>query len=319
MIIILKPQADESVAAELLALIEKKGLKPLHMPGSERVVLGALGDERVLAQLKLEHHPMVESVKPILAPYKLVSREFSPPDTVVHLGAAPFGGYRFSVVATAHEAPSDEALDAFSKSRAGALAVPAELASQSLQRRCQSRGIEVVVQVRESSQVPDAAGGGLWIRGAQMQNTALLDAVAAQPLPVVLERGRCARLDELLIAAERIAQQGNLQIILCEAGVRSFETAAPRSLDLSAIPYLKTRTHLPVIVAPCASGPAFASALAKAALASGADGLAVHIGPSAELVDAAPGLASGALAPLVDALTPFVIAAGRGLAEGEDV
>src|SRR4051794_41410559 len=99
MIIVLKPEASPETARELIEKIEAKGLTPLHMPGVERVVLGALGDERVLAELNLEGHPMVESVKPILAPYKLVSRELHPHDTIVKIGGVPIGGRAFAVIA----------------------------------------------------------------------------------------------------------------------------------------------------------------------------------------------------------------------------
>src|SRR5690349_3603405 len=99
MIIVLKPEAPPELAEELLGRISGKGLTPLHMPGSERVVLGALGDERVLAELNLESHPMVESVKPILAPYKLVSRELHPHDTIVRIGNLPIGGRNLAVIA----------------------------------------------------------------------------------------------------------------------------------------------------------------------------------------------------------------------------
>src|SRR5687768_2819428 len=99
MIIVLKPDAPREIAEELLERISAKGLKPLHMPGAERVVLGALGDERVLAELALDGHPMVESIKPILSPYKLVSREMHPHDTIVKFGAATIGGRGFAVIA----------------------------------------------------------------------------------------------------------------------------------------------------------------------------------------------------------------------------
>src|SRR3954452_12639966 len=99
MIIVLKPEAPPETARELIDRIAAKGLKPLHMPGAERVVLGALGDERVLAELNLESHPMVESVKPILAPYKLVSRELHPHDTIVKIGGVAIGGRAFAVIA----------------------------------------------------------------------------------------------------------------------------------------------------------------------------------------------------------------------------
>ena len=99
MIIVLKPEATPEITETLLALISERGLTPLHMPGVERVVLGALGDERVLAELNLESHPMVESVKPILAPYKLVSRELHPHDTIVKIGGVAIGGRAFGVIA----------------------------------------------------------------------------------------------------------------------------------------------------------------------------------------------------------------------------
>ena len=112
MIIVLKREATQEIADEILGRIEEKGLKPLFMPGTERVVLGALGDERVLAELGLDGHPMVESLKPILSPYKLVSREMHPHDTVVRFGEANIGGVGFAVIAGPCAVETEERLRA---------------------------------------------------------------------------------------------------------------------------------------------------------------------------------------------------------------
>jgi 3-deoxy-7-phosphoheptulonate synthase len=123
MIIVLKREATQETADEILKRIEDKGLKPLYMPGSERVVLGALGDERVLAELGLDGHPMVEALKPILSPYKLVSREMHPHDTVVRFGKATIGGTGFAVIAGPCAVETEERLRASAGAVAGAGAI----------------------------------------------------------------------------------------------------------------------------------------------------------------------------------------------------
>ncbi|MDB5671587.1 MAG: aroF, partial [Alphaproteobacteria bacterium] len=270
MIIVLKREAPPETAQQILDLIASKGLKPLHMPGVERVVLGALGDERVLAELALDSHPMVESLKPILAPYKLVSREMHPHDTVVRFGKTAIGGRGFSVIAGPCAVETrDQMLNTCSAAKkAGAHGIRAgAYKPRTSPYAFQGHGVEgleilretgdkldmpVVTEVMETSDVETVAAYAdmLQIGARNMQNFSLLKAVGKCGKPVLLKRGMAARVEDLLLAAEYLLAEGNEQVILCERGIRTFETAMRNTLDLNAIPYIKQKTHLPVLVDP---------------------------------------------------------------------
>ncbi|MDB5691679.1 MAG: aroF [Alphaproteobacteria bacterium] len=338
MIIVLKPEATAETARELIEKIEAKGLKPLHMPGAERVVLGALGDERVLAELALDSHPMVESLKPILAPYKLVSRELHPHDTIVRFGAHAIGGRGFTVIAGPCAVETREQMRntaAFAKQagahglRAGAYKPrTSPYAFQGhgveglkiLREVGDETGLPVVTEVMESSDVAVVAeyADAIQIGARNMQNFSLLKAVGKAGKPVLLKRGMSARVEELLLAAEYLLAAGNEQVVLCERGIRTFETATRNTLDLNAIPYIKQKTHLPVLVDPSHGTGVrdFVIPMALAAAACGADGILVemHENPAVALSDGAQSLYPEGFAQLMKALAPVVAAVGRELA-----
>jgi 3-deoxy-7-phosphoheptulonate synthase len=338
MIIVLKPEATAETARDLLDRIAGKGLKPLHMPGTERVVLGALGDERVLAELALESHPMVESLKPILAPYKLVSRELHPHDTVVRLGKAAVGGRGFAVVAgpCAVETQSQMLNTARMAKAAGAHALRAgafkprtsPYAFQGhgvdglriLRETGDEVGLPVVTEVLETGDVEIVSlyADALQVGARNMQNFSLLKAVGRARKPVVLKRGMAAKVEDLLLAAEYLLAEGNDQVILCERGIRTFETATRNTLDLNAIPFIKQRTHLPVLVDPSHGTGVrdFVIPMALAAAACGADGILVemHEDPALAWSDGAQSLYPDGFERLMAALAPVVAAVGRRLA-----
>jgi 3-deoxy-7-phosphoheptulonate synthase len=309
MIIVMKPDAPEQVVIKLLEHIGALGLRPLHKPGSERVVLGALGDERLLAELRLDGHPFVESVKPILAPYKLVSRELHPHDTIVSIGKASLGGSRFGLIAGPCAVENEAQL--LESARAAKAAGAHMLRGGAYKPRTspysfQGLGPEalalleevgaelnmpVVTEVIESADVELVArhADAIQIGARNMQNFALLRAVGEAGKPVILKRGMSARIEDLLLAAEYIVASGNEQVVLCERGIRTFEDATRNTLDLSAVPLLKARSHLPVIVDP-SHGTGLrelVTPMALAAAAAGADGLMieVHCDPPAALSD----------------------------------
>ncbi|HEX2762444.1 MAG TPA: 3-deoxy-7-phosphoheptulonate synthase [Allosphingosinicella sp.] len=337
MIIVLKREASAETARELLERIEAKGLKPLHMPGTERVVLGALGDERVLAELALESHPMVESLKPVLAPYKLVSRELHPHDTIVRLGKVAVGGRAFTVIAgpCAVETESQMRNTARLAKDGGAHALRAgaykprtsPYAFQGhgleglkiLRAAGDEFGLPVVTEVLETADVPIVAeyADALQIGARNMQNFSLLKAVGRCGKPVVLKRGMAAKVQDLLMAAEYLLAEGNGQVILCERGIRTFETATRNTLDLNAIPYIKQKTHLPVLVDPSHGTGVrdFVIPMALAAAAAGADGILVemHEDPAVAWSDGAQSLYPEGFARLMAALAPVVSAVGRKL------
>ncbi|QNN64968.1 3-deoxy-7-phosphoheptulonate synthase [Sphingomonas rhizophila] len=309
MIIVMKPEATEAEVDRVLNRIAAKGLKPLHMPGSERVVLGALGDERVLAELALDGDPYVESVKPILAPYKLVSRELHPHDSLVAVGGASFGGNRFGLIAGPCAVETEDQLLASAQAAkaAGARVLRAGAykprtspyafqghgpeALELLAQVGRAVGLPVVTEVIESGDVELVArhADALQVGARNMQNFALLKAVGAAGKPVILKRGMSARIEDLLLAAEYVLAAGNDQLILCERGIRTFETATRNTLDLAAVPVLKAKTHLPVIVDPShgTGRRDLVAPMALAAAAAGADGLMVevHVDPPTALSD----------------------------------
>jgi 3-deoxy-7-phosphoheptulonate synthase len=337
MIIVLKPEATSRSAEEILARISGAGLKPLHMPGSERVVLGALGDERVLAELQLESHPMVEAVKPILAPYKLVSRELRPHDTIVRIGNVAIGGAAFQVIAGPCAVETHEQLraSALAAQASGAAAIragaykprtspygfsghgPAGL--KILREVGDELGMPVVTEVMDTADLDLVCeyADALQIGARNMQNFALLRAVGKAGKPVVLKRGMSAKIEELLLAAEYLLAAGNDQIVLVERGIRTFETATRNTLDLNAIPYIKQKTHLPVLVDPSHGTGVrdLVLPMSLAAAACGADGLLVevHENPAVALSDGAQSLYPDQFKALMEALAPVVRAVGRTL------
>ncbi len=337
MIIVMKPGASQQAVDHLLQRIEAKGLKPLHMPGAERVVLGALGDERLLAELALDADPNVESVKPILAPYKLVSRELHPHDTIVRIGDASFGGGRFGLIAGPCAVENEEQLraSALAAKAAGARVLrggafkprSSPYAFQGLgadgllllERIGREVGLPVVTEVIESNDVELVArhADALQIGARNMQNFALLKAVGRAGKPVVLKRGMSAKVEDVLLAAEYVLAAGNDQLILCERGIRTFETATRNTLDLAAVPLLKAKSHLPVIVDP-SHGTGIrdlVTPMALAAAAAGADGLMVevHIDPTTALSDGPQSLYPDQLAALGKQLEAVLGALGRSL------
>ena len=309
MIIVLKPEASQQTVDHLLGRISAKGLTPLHMPGSERVVLGALGDERILAELALDAEPGVESVKPILAPYKLVSRELHPHDSIVSIGGASIGGGRFGLIAGPCAVENEDQLLASAKAaraagarilRAGAYKPRTSPYSfqghgpeglKLLAQVGRELNMPVVTEVIESADVDLVAAhaDALQVGARNMQNFALLKAVGRSGKPVVLKRGMAAKVEDLLLAAEYVLAAGNSQLILCERGIRTFETATRNTLDLAAVPLLKAKSHLPVLVDP-SHGTGIRELvipMALAAAAAGADGVMVevHIDPPSALSD----------------------------------
>jgi 3-deoxy-7-phosphoheptulonate synthase len=337
MIIVLKPGATEEQAQEILRKIEAEGLKPLYMPGTERTVLGAIGDERVLGKLQLEGHPLVESVKPILQPYKLVGRDMHPHDTVVRIGSASIGAGRFLVVAGPCAVESAEQMRATSRAvkAAGASALrggafkprTSPYAFQGLGREglkiLAQAGAEVglptiteVVDVGDVDAVAEHADA-LQIGARNMQNFQLLKAVGQIHKPVVLKRGMAATLQDLLLAAEYIVSEGNDQVVLCERGIRTFEPATRNTLDLNAVPYLKQQSHLPVLVDPShgTGKRELVAPMARAAAACGADGIMVevHHDPRVALSDGMQSLFPEQFVELMATLRPFVEASGKAL------
>ena len=309
MIIVLAHHATEEQARGICDQIAALGLKPLYMPGTERTVLGALGDERVIARLHLESNPLVESVKPILAPYKLVSRELHPHDSVIDVGAHSVGPAQLTIIAGPCSIESTEQLRATGEAvkhagahilRGGAfkprtspysfrgLGVEGLEILDEVKRSLGMPAVTEVMDAREVELVADHADA-FQVGARNMQNYRLLEALGEQRKPVLLKRGMAAKVEDLLLAAEYIVSEGNPNVILCERGITTFETATRNTLDLNAIPFIKQRSHLPVIVDPSHGTGVrdFVTPMALAAVAAGADGLIieVHNDPASALSD----------------------------------
>lgn len=335
MIIILKPGATKKDADEIIRQIAAVGLKPLYLPGTERTVLGAIGDERILGKLHIENHPLVERLSPVLTPYKLVSREIHPRDTVVRIDGVPVGGRHFTVIAgpCAVEDPRQMLLTAQAVKRAGARCLRGGaykprtspysfqgLGLEGLQilhevsRKLQMPAVTEVVEVADVAAVERYASA-FQVGARNMQNFRLLKAVGQSRKPVILKRGMAASVEDLLLAAEYILSEGNPNVILCERGIRTFETATRNTLDLNAIPHIKQHSHLPVIVDPSHGTGVreYVIPMAKAAVACGADGLLVevHHNPKEALSDGHQSLDPRGFAQLMKGLRPYVAAAGR--------
>ncbi len=335
MIIVLKPHATKAHADELMARISALGLRPLYMPGQERVVLGALGDERAIESLHLDSDPMVESVKPILAPYKLVGREIHPHDTIVDLGGTQIGGGRFTVIAGPCAIESREQFLATAQAvkaggghalRGGAYKPRTspysfqglgEEGLQILKQVSGDTGLPVATEVVDAGDVAlvEEHAAAFQIGARNMQNYRLLQAVGRSRTPVILKRGMAAKVDDLLLAAEYILAEGNPNVILCERGITTFETSTRNTLDLNAIPVIKQRSHLPVLVDP-SHGTGLrelVTPMAKAALACGADGLLVevHIDPPSALSDGRQSLFPEQFATMMRELRPIADAVGK--------
>lgn len=338
MIIVLNPNASEQDAKEILAKIEAAGLKPLYMPGVERTVLGALGDERILASLQLQANPVVESLKPILTSYKQVSREMQAYDSQVKFGNTTIGGGSFAVIAgpCAIENQTQIEKSAAIVKKHGGIGLRGgafkprtspysfqgleEKGLQLMQQAAQKYNLPSVTEVIDASHVDMMSQyiDGFQIGARNMQNFRLLKAVGQTDKPVILKRGMSATIEELLLAAEYIFNEGNKNIIICERGIRTFEKATRNTLDLGAVAYIKTKSHLPVIVDP-SHGTGIrelVSPMARAAAACGADGIIVevHYDPQVALSDGMQSLNENDFERLMLGLRPFITAAGKVVA-----
>ena len=295
MIIVFKPGTGRDQVESLVQQLSAAGCKPLYLPGDERLAIGAIGDERLLASLRLENHPQVESVSLVPSAHKLVSREFHPHDTIVNIGEVPVGSNRFIVIA-------------------GPCAVE--------NREQMTQSAELVQRaggscLRGGAFKPRSSPYAFQVGARNMQNFALLKALGQQRKPVLLKRGMAAELKDLLLAAEYIVSEGNGAVILCERGIRTFETATRNTLDLSAVPYLKQRSHLPVVVDPShgTGRRELVAPMARAAAACGADGIIVetHPDPAQALSDGAQSLYPQQFRELMGGLRAIVAAVGRTL------
>lgn len=336
MIIVTRSDITDGELDHIRERVEAAGLHTHLSRGEHRTIIGCIGDEARLQEIPLRSLPGVESVLPVLKPYKRASREFSVNRTVVRVGEhAAIGGEALCIIAGPCSVENREMLhetavavrDAGASILRGGAFKPRTspysfqgLGREALRLLVEVRaatGLPVVTEVLDTRDV-DLVGehADMFQVGARnMQNFALLAELGRAKRPVLLKRGLSATITELLMAAEYIMAHGNAAVVLCERGIRTFERATRNTLDVSAIPVLKRETHLPVIVDPShAGGDAdLVAPLAFAGIAAGADGLIVEVHPDPEsaLSDGDQSLAPPAFDAMMDRLGAFAAAAGR--------
>ena len=337
MIIVMGSRDPESIA-KVVKKIEEFGYQTHLIEGVERTVIGAVGDERGKERLRsLESFPGVESVMPILKPYKLAGRELRTENSVCRVGNAEIGGGKFCVVAGPCSVESREQIfesaevvrDAGATMLRGGAYKPRtspysfqgmeEDGLKLLREASDSVGLPFVTEVMTPEQAPLVSDYAdmLQIGARNMQNFGLLKAVGKTSKPVFLKRGMMSSIEELLMSAEYIMSEGNANVVLCERGIRTFETETRNTMDLSAVPVLKKRTHLPVVADP-SHGTGhwdYVAPLAKASVAVGADGLMVemHPHPSEAFSDGAQSLKPSRFKTLMEELKPYIALAGKTL------
>ncbi|TGE34312.1 3-deoxy-7-phosphoheptulonate synthase [Desulfosporosinus sp. Sb-LF] len=304
MIIVLKKGATVEQIEEVSTRLTEEGLKVHLSQGVEKTIMGAIGDRMRIEALDLEALPWVEKVVPIMAPYKLVSREFHPADTIIRIGRQEIGGGKIHVMAgpCAVESRAQILETAHAVQEAGATFLRGGafkprtspysfqgLEEEGLRYLAEAReetGLLVVTEVIDAQDVSLVADYAdvLQIGARNMQNFILLKEVAKCGKPVLLKRGPSATLEEWMMAAEYIMDGGNYQVMFCERGIRTFENYTRNTLDLSMVPALHALSHLPVIVDPSHGTGRWqlVQPMAKAALAAGADGLIVEVHPQPE-------------------------------------
>ena len=336
MIVVLNPTATEQNIQHIVEKAEKMGLRANVSRGVERTVIGFLGPEDKLQMIPLEVFPGVDRVIPVLAPYKLVSREFKPDDTVIKLPhGATIGGKKIAIMAGPCSIEGADMLLAIAKQvkaagatilRAGAFKPRTspydfqgmgEEGLKILKRVSDEVGIATVTEVMDPRDIELVAKSTdiLQIGARNMQNFSLLKEAGQIKKPVLLKRGISSTIREWLMSAEYLLANGNFEVILCERGIRTFETETRNTLDINAVPVVKQKTHLPIIVDPSHGtgrwglvGP-----VARAGIAAGADGviIEVHNNPEEAWSDGAQSLRPENFTALMTELAAVAKAVGR--------
>jgi 3-deoxy-7-phosphoheptulonate synthase len=304
MIVVMKRGASPDKVQHVIERVEDFGLRAHPIFGTERTVVAAVGEKRDEYRHSLEICPGVSEVVPILAPYKVASLEVKPERTVVRVGPFSAGNCHLGIIAGPCSVESYEQtlVTARAVKQAGATALRGgafkprtspysfqglkEEGLRILAAARQETGLPVVTEVIAAADVPLVASYAdvLQIGARNMQNYRLLEEAGASGRPVLLKRGPSATMEELLLAAEYILNTGNQNVMLCERGIRTFETHTRYTLPLATVPYLHDKTHLPVIVDPShgTGHTSLVARMAAAAVAAGADGLILEVHPEPE-------------------------------------
>lgn len=309
MIIIMKPNASEEAVQKVTALIESRGLTPHLSKGSQVTIVGVVGDKTKLADTNIEISEGVDKVVAVTESYKLVNKKFHPEDSIIPVGNTHIGPGTLTVMAGPCAVESREQLmeTAFAVKKAGATFLRGgaykprtspysfqgleEEGLRYMKEASEETGLATICEVISTSSLEAAIKyvDMVQVGARNMQNFQLLREVGRSGHPVLLKRGMAATIDEWLNAAEYIMAEGNPNVVLCERGIRTYETATRNTLDISAVPVIRSKSHLPIIVDPShATGVrAYVAPLAKCAIAAGADGIMVetHNNPACALSD----------------------------------
>jgi 3-deoxy-7-phosphoheptulonate synthase len=335
MIIVLKPGTKKKEIDHLISKIKEYKLTPHISKGEERTIIGVIGDERILQTVPFEGFKCVEKVMPILKPYKIASKDFKKTPTHVKVGKYVIGDKDIVLIAGPCSVESEEKfLKAASEvKKAGAHilrggAFKPRTSPYSFQGLGEE-GLKILAKAREIYDMPvvtevldtrhvelvNKYADMFQIGARNMQNFELLKEVGKTNKPVLLKRGMMATVTEWLMSAEYILSNGNMNVVLCERGIRTFETATRNTLDLAMIPLTKELTHLPIIIDPShgTGKRSLIPAMAKAAVAAGADGLAIEVHPKPEeaLSDGDQSLLPSEYMALVKELKKVARAIGR--------
>ncbi len=339
MVVVMGPNATEQDIARVVDTVEDAGGDAFVSRGKSRTIIGLVGDTERFMALPIPGMPGVESVMRIGKPYKLVARESHPSTTTISVGNVTIGRDTFCVIAGPCAIETEE--QAMTAARAAKAAGAHVLRGDAYKHRTSpyafqglaKRGLEILAHMRQETGMPTVTevlntadvelvasySDILRVGARNMQNFELLKECGKLKQPVMLKRGLASTIEEWLMAAEYIANQGNEEIILCERGIRTFEPMTRNTLDISAVPLLQNLSHLPVIVDPSHSGGRreLVAPLARAAVAIGADGIMVDVHPKPEtaLCDGPQAVTTEEIAELIADVTRVARAIGRPMAD----
>ncbi|WP_099468294.1 3-deoxy-7-phosphoheptulonate synthase [Konateibacter massiliensis] len=335
MIIVMKPNAQQSSIENVIRIVEGKGLETHLSTGKEVTIIGVVGDKSKLETDNLEIAPDVDKIVPVTESYKLSNKKFHPEPSIVKVGNTQIGGGTLTIMAgpCAVETEAQLLSIAHAVKAAGATIVRGgaykprtspysfqgleEEGLRYMQKAREETGLATICEVTSLDAINAAVKyvDMIQIGARNMQNFHLLKEAGKSGLPVLLKRGLAATIEEWLNAAEYIIAEGNPNVVLCERGIRTFETATRNTLDISAVPVMKEKSHLPIIVDPShATGVrAYVKPLAKCAVAVGADGLMieVHNDPAKALSDGPQSLTFEQFQQLSDEIRPYATLVGR--------
>ncbi|MDK2967027.1 3-deoxy-7-phosphoheptulonate synthase [Lacrimispora sp.] len=339
MIIIMKPNASPEAVSKVRQFIESSGLTAHLSEGTQVTIVGVVGDKTKIQGENIEMMDGVDKIVAVTESYKVVNKKFHPEDSVITVGKTKIGPGHLTMMAGPCAIENHDMLleTAYAVKKAGAQFLRGgaykprtspyafqgleEEGLQYMKEAREATGLNVVCEVTSLRALETAVKyvDMIQIGARNMQNFELLKEAGKAGIPVLLKRGLCATIDEWLNAAEYIASEGNPNIVLCERGIRTYETATRNTLDISAIPVIRSKSHLPVIVDPShATGVrAYIEPISKAALAVGADGLIVevHPCPSCALSDGPQSLTFEQFEQLTRQLQPYAELSGRVLDE----